>query len=463
MRGALPLADRPGLLDERTPANPGSAPTLAAAALSALAWCQPPRLAPAALAGLYGDIRERAAQDIVKVRRALAVLAQGAVEQRWISQADIGQALAAPHPHLALNTLLGRILDALCRWLWETALSHVPPAAAVPDARRAPFLLLDVASGFDRDKTGVECEDDHLIITGTCQWDFRFRLDQLPLPLARALYQALRLLACRVGEALMTDDLVSMDWLHEELLDTYRQLQEAGVTDDPAAALEILERLGESEHWGVESVQDMAHLLRQMEAIAGPPPAWTAPEDEAQPPAWAAAAPDSAARLLARVWAWRRTRPDLYRHPWAGFVRRVATVVRRFYRRKPPALAEEVEVEQVPEEDVPLAYSCYIGCGGAFAELDAALERRTGGYQSWEDHTLQGILQMMAEAGEEPRRRLRLSAETLPEVLWHLEGLATMAGLLLSAEHIQGRLEQAPAAEAGDAARDDVKAVEIQP
>ena len=374
-------------------AHPAAGLPAAGLSLSAVSvWSQPPRLAADALTGLYAANVEQAARAWAEARRQpLAALIVTAVQRGWLDPARLDAALADSHPHQALHTLAGDGLAALVDWLETVRRRWSAPA----EAATAPWLCLSLEGG--------DYGEPHLLAAADNNWDYDFNLEALPPALTTAVYRALRLLAYGLGDGLLTTEARELGAYDEDLA-IYEELRAAGLTDDPNGALAFLN----AQDWncyGLATPADMADWLARAGRRCAPPPFWvTAVTD-----AWEEERRGE--RLLRQVWGWRRDQPDLYRHPWGRLARRTALVWRRWRRTRPDI---EADLDSEPTDtDVPLGYAALIGLG-----------------QPGDADLIEELQNALYQAGEQPCRRWRFEPATATAVLWWLEGLALMHGLL---------------------------------
>jgi len=397
-----------------------ASPRMAAASLdTVLAWCQPPRFAEDAFSTIHAASLDQNARSFMDdERRLIGDLVACAVQDGTVPSTILQAALDDPHPYLALYSVLRGALLHWCEELNRTVQRYAPAIDDAKTSDRAMFHL-ELVTGFDSE----EAEHNQASVTSQLRislgyyFAHAFTLDDLPLPLAQVVYEALRLLA-GIGEAMLPDDLYRVtDWAAEELLDLHRRLEKVGATDDPNQALQLVWDWQDIDYWGVETEQDMANLLSRMAALNTPSPEWMIPQP------LAASHRQCATALLRTQWLWRRTKPALYRHPWNRFVRRTALAIRRFTRGEPDNAYRLLEGWHT-ENEMPLGYGRLIGFG-----------------LPWEEAHWQALDEMLMQGGEEPALRLNLKPMLWPRVRRYLERFATAQGLLFLAQHIDTQLQ----------------------
>jgi hypothetical protein len=385
----------------------------------ALAWSQPPRFAEDALSTIHAASLEQDARSFMDdERRLIGDLVACAVQDGTIPNEILQAALDDPHPYLALYRV---IRGALLRWCDDLNRTVQRYARHTDDAQASDQAMfhLELVTGFDSEEAehngaGVTSQ---LRISMGYYFAYAFTLDDLPLPLAQAVFEALRLLAA-IGEVMLPDDLYRVtDWATEELLDLHQRLEAVGATTDPNQARQLLWDWQDIDYWGVETEQDMANLLSRMAALNTPSPEWMTPQPLADGRCQCAAA------LLRTQWLWRHTDPVLYKHPWSRFVRLTALAIRRFTRGEAENAYRRLEGWHA-EEEMPLGYGRLIGFG-----------------LPWEEAHWQALDEMLMQGGEEPALRLRLQPTLWPQVRRYLERFATAQGLLFLAQHIDTQVQ----------------------
>lgn len=131
--------------------------------------------------------------------------------------------------------------------------------------------------------------------------------------------------------------------------------------------------------------------------------------------------PPDMAEIRAAIVRWRHRSPDLYHHPWTGFIRQAVFVWKRL-RHRNAAEPESVTVidDECDEAEAPLDYAHIVGFG-----------------MSWESEVAEDFYNQLYQTGETPVLRLKLHPVAISKVAEKLESMAQARGLLRLAEIIE--------------------------
>lgn len=255
-----------------------------------------------------------------------------------------------------------------------------------------------------------------LMIEASSVFPIRLDLNAVPRPLAVAVALAVDLVQGMVP-MLVGRDVIDFSWYEGERLDFFESLRASGVLerqDIPA----LVERLQDGE--GPEYYGDGVDESQAQEILATAE-AWTAPMGQWHPewPSWRHGPPQQRAeRLLHWLWAWRKTAPWLYRHPFAVFVRRTAHLARRHpatvRRRKATA-----PTHWQPSDSVPFEVTTMVTFG-----------------EGWAETVIDDTYDYLAQGGEPVLMAYSLAPLALRGTRASLERMAEGYGLLALLDHI---------------------------
>lgn len=242
---------------------------------------------------------------------------------------------------------------------------------------------------------------------------FRFTqvsLGDVPCELGRMVYGCLGWIVNRLGFGLLAQNAVDMWFGLEEELAAYEDYRKEH--PDPDHHQFAREALETGLYPFCEFTSDLDDLVRRLDFLRSV-------LDERADRWWGN--PPDMAEIRATVVRWRRLSPDLYHHPWTGFIRQAVFVWKRL-RHRNAAEPESVTVidDECDEAEVPLDYAHIVGFG-----------------MSWESEIAEDFYSQLYQTGETPVLRLKLHPDAISKVAEKLESMAQARGLLRLAEVIE--------------------------
>lgn len=354
-----------------------------------------PRLG-VALDGLLEEVRERRARAYFDEHRpGIASLILLAHEMGVVSECDIDRAVSGgwQNVYRLHRESLGRIaahLEAQARAIAGTDRSHgdFESLGMALERRDSEFRLL-LWSGFRFTQVS---------------------LSDVPRELGRMVYGCLCWIVNRLGFGLLAQNAMDMWFDLEEELAAYEDYRKEHPDADHRQFAR--EALTTGLYPFCEFTNNLDDLVRRLDFLRSV-------LDERADRWWGD--PPDMAEIRAAVVRWRRRSPDLYHHPWTGFIRQAVFVWKRL-RHRNTAEPESFAVidDECDEAEAPLDYAHMVGFG-----------------MSWESEVAEDFYNQLYQTGETPVLRLKLHPVAISKVAEKLESIAPARGLLRLAEMIE--------------------------